>query len=84
MKRAAPAPARKLGVTTAMLSWVHSRLNGCGAEGTGERTNSVVLWAALLFGFFFLARAGEYLAVQEVDTKKVLRGADIIFKDGEH
>eukprot|EP00971_Amphidinium_carterae_P238915 4742543-Amphidinium_carterae.1 len=83
MKRAAPAPARKLGVTTSMLAWLHDRLVGCGAEGSGERINSIVLWAALVFGFFFLARAGEYLAVHEVDSKKVLRGADVIFKNGE-
>eukprot|EP00971_Amphidinium_carterae_P018687 368552-Amphidinium_carterae.2 len=81
MKRAAPAPARKLGVTTAMLVWLQDRLETCEVLGPGEQTNRAVLWAALTFGFFFLARAGEYLAVQEVDTKKVLRGADIIFKD---
>ena len=72
------APLRRHPVTPRMLSWIRSGLH------PQRSMEDAVLWAALLLGFFFLLRVGEYLAPETVDNrKKGLRGSDLIpWKDG--
>lgn len=63
MPRATPPVPRKLGVTVEPLEWVKGRLRpGPPQPSSGRRRSdmdSVGLYAALLLGFFFLARSGE-------------------------
>lgn len=74
-----PAP-RKLGVTIPMLEWAKQELAPGPPEKGGARTveafNAAVLHAAVLFGFFFLCRAGEYLKSGPASGWEI-RGMDV-------
>ena len=74
LRRDNPPRPRKLGVTPEMLSWASSALDYEGGGWEAE-TNRLVLLASILFGFFFMTRASEYLAGPDPD--KVLRGLDV-------
>eukprot|EP00971_Amphidinium_carterae_P126775 2511707-Amphidinium_carterae.1 len=51
---------RKVGVTPAMLRWIHSMLNPHWQDGTPTAGDAVVLWAAVLLGFMFLATESSW------------------------
>ena len=71
-----------------MLEWVVGELDPkavLGGRNTWSAQNRRILVTAILFGFFFLCRAGEYLRSGKPDYAKILRGADVGFRweDGE-
>ena len=85
LKRGMPPRPRKLGVTPEMLEWLADSLVGPGPREEAEKsweatTNRMVLHAALLVGFFYLCRAGEYLRSGRPDMDKVMRGVDFDLK----
>ena len=61
---------RKLPVTATMMKWIGAQLD------PEANPNDAVLWGAVCTGWFFLARAGEYLHSNGWDEKKVARGCD--------
>jgi hypothetical protein len=84
LRRANPPRPRKLGVTPEMLEWISSELRGdrprAGLEASrGATANREVIQAAILFGFFYMCRASEYL--HGMDAAKVLRGVDVDIRD---
>ena len=82
LRRDNPPRPRKLGVTPEMLSWASSALDYEGGGWEAE-TNRLVLLSAILFGFFFMTRASEYLAGPDPD--KTLRGLDVDLRsEGNH
>ena len=67
---------RKLPATPRMLRWLKDYLFNHGAEPHGE---AVVLWAALMTGYFFMLRASEYLVQPEKawSLDRVVQGRDL-------
>ena len=66
------SPMRRHPVTPQMLRWIRT---GIRPEAS---LDSAVLWAALLLGFFFLPRAGEYLALEAGEgAAKGIRGVGV-------
>ena len=63
---------RRHPVTPQMLRWIRTGLR------PEASLDSATLWAALLLGFFFLLRAGEYLAPGAGErAAKGVRGVDV-------
>ena len=62
------------------MEWAKQQLQpgppGGEPAGAKQRFNSLVLYTATLFGFFFLCRAGEYLRSGVADGRE-LRGMDV-------
>ena len=88
MERARPATPRKLGVTVSMLEWIKDHLKPAWPAGrrtsraVEEKIDEVVLYAAVLFGWFFLCRAGEYVRSGPQEEGRVFRGVDVkVFRD---
>eukprot|EP00971_Amphidinium_carterae_P007851 155525-Amphidinium_carterae.1 len=57
-RRGAPQ-TRKAGVTPAMLEWLHGQVSPWFEQPGPEGMDAVILWAAVLIGYLFLARASE-------------------------
>ena len=75
IKREEGSPVRKLPVTPEMLQWVQETSGTHGDYG-------LVLRAALNTGYFFLLRAGEYVATkgQGWNPRTMLLGRDVEFR----
>jgi hypothetical protein len=75
LKRIAKGPRRKLAVSVTMLTDIKE-------NGNLDLTkwNDAVKWTALLTGFFFLLRSGEYLRTEHgVDLDKCVRMDHLVF-----
>lgn len=72
VKRLQGGAARKFPVTLEMLLWLHAHLK----DDVGDNATE---WAALSVAFFFLLRAGEYVAVDGAPWQvgRALCGADV-------
>eukprot|EP00971_Amphidinium_carterae_P105852 2096399-Amphidinium_carterae.2 len=81
-RRGAPQ-TRKAGVTPPMLEWLHEQLSPWFEEPGPEGLDAAVLWATVLVGYLFLARASEMVAVNNVDERKIIRSCDVAFKNEE-
>eukprot|EP00971_Amphidinium_carterae_P023127 456236-Amphidinium_carterae.1 len=81
-RRGAPQ-TRKAGVTPPMLEWLHDQLSPWFEEPGPEGLDAAVLWATVLVGYLFLARASEMVAVNNVDERKIIRSCDVAFKNEE-
>ena len=70
VKRMKGTRPRKLRVTTAMLRWLESSLQGKGTEAAE--------WAAITIGCFYLLRADEFVHSGEAWTADwILLGSDV-------
>eukprot|EP00971_Amphidinium_carterae_P294505 5847468-Amphidinium_carterae.1 len=83
MARRGSPQTRKAGVTPSMLEWLHRQLAPWFDEPGPEGMDAVILWATVLIGYLFLARASEMVAVTQVDERKIIRSCDVAFKDEE-
>eukprot|EP00971_Amphidinium_carterae_P224535 4454252-Amphidinium_carterae.1 len=81
MARRGSPQTRKAGVTPPMLEWLYKQLAPTFQESGPEGMDAVVLWATVLVGYLFLARASELVAVTHVDGRKIIRACDVAFKD---
>jgi len=72
IKRLGGPEERQLPVTIEMIEWLRGHL-------AGEDPDSAVCWAAITTAFFFLLRAGEYVAVDGSpwQVERALCGADV-------
>ena len=72
IKRLSGGVERKFPVTIGMMRWMYARYDT-------EEPDDAVLWAAIVVGWFFLLRAGEFLAVDGAPWQldRVLRGMDV-------
>ena len=79
-----PAAPRKFGVTMDMLRWIVKELEiqGFGIGQCRTYIDRHILKTAVLFGFFFLCRAGEYVQSGKPDFDKILRGIDVKIREG--
>eukprot|EP00913_Durusdinium_trenchii_P035482 g33205.t1 len=75
-KRWQPATKRKYPVLPSMLLWMHQHL---ATRESFSRADRLIIWAALMVGFFFLLRASEYLVTlgRSWGSTRTLRGCDI-------
>lgn len=75
-KRWRPATKKKYPVLPSMLLWVRQRLT---TSQTYSRADQLIIWAALMVGFFFLLRASEYLVTlgRSWGSTRTLRGCDV-------
>eukprot|EP00971_Amphidinium_carterae_P342754 6482177-Amphidinium_carterae.1 len=64
-----------------MLEWLHTQLGPLLDEPGPEGMDAAILWATVLVGYLFLARASEMVAVAQVDERKIIRSCDVAFKD---
>ena len=78
VKRLGPSARRKFPVTVEMLRWLKQRLEAPGPDGRDD-PDQAVEWAAIIVGFMFLLRAGEYLAVTGApwQAARALCGGDV-------
>ena len=88
LQKGGPKEERKLGVTPRMMIWLKKELgptppNRGEAAMRGPDFDSVVLWAALCTGFFYLCRAKEIVDSGGVDEQMCLRGVDVALHDKE-
>ena len=75
-KRWQPETKRKYPVLPGMLVWIHRHLRSCDTLSKGDQ---VILWAAIMVGFFFLLRASEFLVTvgRSWGSTRTLKGSDI-------
>ena len=75
-KRWQPATKRKYPVLPSMLLWMHQHL---ATSESYSRADRLIIWAALMVGFFFLLRASEYLVTlgRSWGSTRTLRGCDV-------
>eukprot|EP00913_Durusdinium_trenchii_P026135 g24517.t1 len=75
-KRWQPETKRKYPVLPGMLVWIRRHLSSCDTLSKGDQ---VILWAAIMVGFFFLLRASEFLVTvgRSWGSTRTLKGSDI-------
>ena len=90
LKKTSPPAPRKLGVTIEMLEWLRGSLKPAWPVGNRSTTeveakvDDTVRYCAIVFGWFYLCRAGEYVRSGLFDPDKVLRGMDVkLQKEGK-
>ena len=75
-KRWQPETERKYPVLPAMLLWIKRHL---GSSETLSKVDKIIIWAAIMVGFFFLLRASEFLVTmgRSWGASRTLKGNDI-------
>eukprot|EP00913_Durusdinium_trenchii_P011460 g10760.t2 len=75
-KRWQPETKRKYPVLPGMLSWIKRHLN---TSDSLSRCDQVIIWAAIMVGFFFLLRASEFLITigRTWGRTRTLKGSDV-------
>ncbi|CAK9010326.1 unnamed protein product [Durusdinium trenchii] len=75
-KRWQPETKRKYPVLPGMLTWIRRHLS---TSETLSKCDQVILWAAIMVGFFFLLRASEFLVTigRSWGSTRTLKGSDI-------
>ena len=75
-KRWQPETKRKYPVLPAMLLWIRRHLN---SSESIDKADRVIIWAAIMVGFFFLLRASEFLVTmgRTWGTSRTLKGTDV-------
>ena len=76
MERKSDKKPRRLGVTPAMMKWLHGQLTQ--DEAVGEyKVDCAMLKAAINVAWFFMLRAKEYADSGGVDLNMIVRGCDL-------
>ena len=76
MERKSDKKPRRLGVTPAMMKWLHVQLTD--EEAAGEyKVDCAMLKAAISVAWFFMLRAKEYADSGGVDLNMIVRGCDL-------
>ena len=83
MERKSDKKPRRLGVTPAMMKWLHGQLTQ--EDSYGEyKVDCAMLKAAINVAWFFMLRAKEYADSGGVDLSMIVRGCDLkLTYDGE-
>ena len=76
MERKSDKKPRRLGVTPAMMKWLHQQLTQEDAVGE-HKVDCVMLKAAVNVAWFFMLRAKEYADSGGVDLSMIVRGCDL-------
>ena len=76
MERKSDKKPRRLGVTPAMMKWLHHQLTQ--EDAVGEyKVDCAMLKAAINVAWFFMLRAKEYADSGGVDLSMIVRGCDL-------
>ncbi|CAL1147366.1 unnamed protein product [Cladocopium goreaui] len=73
LRRRYKVPERRAPVTPRMLNYLHDRL-----RGSSSSPESVLLWAGICLGFFFLLRASEFLPLGYLPLSRHLKGHQVL------